>query len=62
VGGGLYDPSGSLATGQSFQIDYIAGSAAGPIVWDKVNIGGYTIDHQALGIVGFSLLLHRPHF
>ncbi|KAF9778571.1 acid protease [Thelephora terrestris] len=48
VGGGLYDPSGSLATGQSFEIDYIAGNAAGPIVWDKVNIGGYTIDHQAL--------------
>ena len=49
AGGRLYDPSGSLATGKSFEINYIAGRAAGPIVWDKVSVGGYTLEHQALG-------------
>ncbi|KAF9651667.1 acid protease [Thelephora ganbajun] len=48
AGGRLYNPSGSLATGQPFEINYIAGRAAGPIVWDKVSVGGYTIEHQAL--------------
>lgn len=32
-----------------FSIPYLSGSAEGPIVWDKVTIGGYTIDNQALG-------------
>lgn len=50
AGGRLYDPSGSLDTGQSFEINYIAGIAAGPIVWDKVSVGGYTLEHQALGM------------
>lgn len=50
AGSRLYDPSGSLTTGESFDINYIAGKAAGPIVWDKVNVGGYAIDHQALGM------------
>ena len=50
AGGRLYDPSTSLDTGQSFEINYIAGRAAGPIVWDKVSVGGYTLEHQALGM------------
>lgn len=62
VGGGLYDPSGSLATGQSFQINYIAGSAVGPIVWDRVSVGGYAIQHQALGRLGLVLSLTIPLF
>jgi len=65
AGNHLYDPSGSLATGASFDINYIAGRAAGPIVWDKVNIGGYTVDHQALGMPDLipsppSLLIGTP--
>ena len=50
AGGRLYNPSGSLATGQPFEINYIAGKAAGPIVWDEVSVGGYTLEHQALGM------------
>jgi len=50
AGGRLYDPSGSLPTGESFDINYIAGRAAGPIVWDKVSVGGYTVGHQGLGM------------
>lgn len=50
AGGRLYDSSGSIATGQPFEIDYIAGRAAGPIVWDKVSIAGYTLEQQALGM------------
>lgn len=57
VNGGLYDPTGSLPTGQSFAINYLAGSAAGPIVWDKVTVGGYTVQHQALGMIN----LTPPH-
>lgn len=66
VNGGLYDPTGSLPTGQSFAINYLAGSAAGPIVWDKVTVGGYTVQHQALGMVNLtppitsSLFVHQP--
>ena len=37
-------------TGMNFSIPYLSGSAAGPIVWDQVTIGGYTINNQALGI------------
>ncbi|KAF8888717.1 aspartic peptidase domain-containing protein [Gymnopilus junonius] len=46
--GHLYNPSDSNPTGQNFSIPYLEGSASGPIVWDKVSIGGYTIDNQAL--------------
>ncbi|PPQ90920.1 hypothetical protein CVT25_007847 [Psilocybe cyanescens] len=47
AGGRLYDPSGSRATGVDFSIPYLQGSAAGPVVWDRVSIGGYEIDNQA---------------
>ncbi|KAF8805892.1 acid protease [Phlegmacium glaucopus] len=46
--GHLYDPTGATQTGVDFSIPYLSGSAAGPIVWDKVTIGGYTINNQAL--------------
>jgi len=46
--GHLYDPSGATQTGVDFSIPYLSGSAAGPIVWDNVTIGGYTIGYQAL--------------
>ncbi|KAF8809290.1 acid protease [Phlegmacium glaucopus] len=49
--GHLYDPSEAIATGVNFSIPYLSGSAAGPIVWDSVSIGGYTVDHQALAAV-----------
>jgi hypothetical protein len=46
--GHLYDPSGATQTGVDFSIPYLSGSASGPIVWDNVTIGGYTIGYQAL--------------
>ena len=48
--GHLYDPSGATQTDVNFSIPYLSGSAAGPVVWDTVTIGGYAIDNQALGI------------
>lgn len=62
AGNRLYDPSGSLDAGEHFEINYIAGGAAGPIVWDKVSIGGYTILHQALGMPDLTRSSpQRPH-
>ncbi|KIJ59284.1 hypothetical protein HYDPIDRAFT_162632 [Hydnomerulius pinastri MD-312] len=46
--GRLYDPSSSRSTGDSFEINYLAGTVSGPIVWDEVQIGGYNILNQAL--------------
>ncbi|KAH7884929.1 aspartic peptidase domain-containing protein [Phlebopus sp. FC_14] len=46
--GRLYDPSSSQPTGATFNIQYLAGSVSGPIVWDQIQIGGYTISNQAL--------------
>ncbi|KAJ3771179.1 acid protease [Lentinula raphanica] len=46
-----YDPSSSsnsVASGVSFNVTYLEGQALGLIVWDAVDIGGYTIDTQAL--------------
>ncbi|KAI0768926.1 aspartic peptidase domain-containing protein, partial [Irpex lacteus] len=48
TGGNLYDPSHAKPTGQTFQIMYVEGEAVGPIVWDQVDIGGYTVDTQAV--------------
>ncbi|KAM5541289.1 hypothetical protein V8D89_005218 [Ganoderma adspersum] len=48
VGGARYDSSASQPTGQNIQITYAEGEADGPIVWDAVQLGGYSIDHQAL--------------
>ncbi|KAI0350130.1 acid protease [Trametes cingulata] len=48
VGGNRYDPSQALPTGQTLGIEYAEGQASGPVVWDTVQIGGYSIDHQAL--------------
>ncbi|KAJ3512984.1 hypothetical protein NLJ89_g3205 [Agrocybe chaxingu] len=46
--GRLYDPSGATPTGVDFTIPYLSGLAAGPVVWDRVSVGGYTINTQAL--------------
>ncbi|KAH9965010.1 aspartic peptidase domain-containing protein, partial [Russula dissimulans] len=47
--GRLYDPSASgNATGSDFQIQYLSGKVSGPIYWDKVQIGAYTVNNQAL--------------
>ncbi|KAH9478959.1 Pepsin A [Psilocybe cubensis] len=48
--GRLYDPlqTQARATGVDFSIPYLSGSASGPVYWDSVTIGGYTIDNQAL--------------
>ncbi|KAI0689929.1 aspartic peptidase domain-containing protein [Cytidiella melzeri] len=51
AGGNLYNPSSSTPTGQTFAITYVEGDAGGPIVWDQVDIGGYTVDAQALAAV-----------
>ncbi|EIW52253.1 acid protease [Trametes versicolor FP-101664 SS1] len=48
VGGGKYDSSQSLPTGQTATVNYAEGEATGPVVWDAVQFGGYSIDHQAL--------------
>jgi hypothetical protein len=49
VGGNLYNPSSSATpTGVEFNITYLQGSVGGPIVWDRVEVGGYAIDNQAL--------------
>ncbi|TBU21696.1 aspartic peptidase domain-containing protein [Dichomitus squalens] len=49
VGGQRYDPSGSTPTNQRITLSYADGEADGPIVWDTVQLGGYSIDNQALG-------------
>lgn len=51
----LYDPSSATPTGQNFGIQYLQGNASGPIYWDQLDMGGYSISHQALGA---SLLVH----
>ncbi|KAG9308853.1 aspartic peptidase domain-containing protein [Chiua virens] len=47
--GRLYDPSSSQSTGDTFTMEYLSGTVSGTIVWDQVQIGGYTIPNQALG-------------
>ncbi|OCH83885.1 acid protease, partial [Obba rivulosa] len=48
TGGNLYDPASATASQQTFTITYEEGSVSGPIVWDEVEVGGYTITQQAL--------------
>ncbi|KAF7768411.1 hypothetical protein Agabi119p4_7654 [Agaricus bisporus var. burnettii] len=45
--GHSYDPSHSRPTGVDFAISYLSGEVSGPIVWDQVAVGGYSIDNQA---------------
>lgn len=59
--GHLYNPNAAIPTNRTFEISYFSGSASGPIVWDSVSLGGYTIDHQALGILLFLLNLTLNH-
>ncbi|KAF8815611.1 acid protease [Phlegmacium glaucopus] len=59
----MYDPSGSIQTGENFSIPCLSGSASGPNVWDKVSIGGYVVDNQAFatnpsGVLGLALPLN----
>lgn len=49
TGGKLYDPSSSTSTGADFKLQYLEGSASGPILWDQVTVGGYSIASQAFG-------------
>ncbi|KAH9959375.1 aspartic peptidase domain-containing protein [Russula compacta] len=47
--GRQYDPSVSgNTTGSQFSIQYLAGEVSGPIYWDQVQLGGYTLNNQAL--------------
>ncbi|KAI9510161.1 aspartic peptidase domain-containing protein [Russula earlei] len=47
--GRQYDPSASgVTTKSNFVIQYLAGKVSGPVYWDEVQIGGYSIDNQAL--------------
>ncbi|OBZ71712.1 Chymosin [Grifola frondosa] len=48
VGGHLYDPTHSTPTPQAVSITYAEGDVSGPIVWDTVVLGGYSVDDQAL--------------
>ena len=49
-GNNLFNPSDAVQTGSSFNITYLQGTVAGPIIWDQVGVGGYIIDNQALGV------------
>ncbi|KAG1728997.1 aspartic peptidase domain-containing protein [Suillus lakei] len=46
--GRLYDPTSSTPTGASFVINYLSGTVSGPIVWDTVQLGTYSVQNQAL--------------
>ncbi|KAJ7734565.1 aspartic peptidase domain-containing protein [Mycena maculata] len=43
-----YDPSTAVPTNDEFIIQYLVGNVSGPIVWDTVTVGGYSISNQAL--------------
>ena len=50
--GSRYDSSQSStfqATNQDITLSYAEGGVSGPIVWDAVSIGGYSIANQAFG-------------
>ncbi|KAG1759858.1 aspartic peptidase domain-containing protein [Suillus occidentalis] len=53
--GRLYDPTSSTSTGAGFTINYLSGIVSGPIVWDTVQLGTYSVQNQALGL--FSVLV-----
>lgn len=44
----LYDASSAISTDKFAEIDYLVGSVEGSIVWDRVELGGYPINTQAL--------------
>lgn len=46
--GHLYDPTSSTSTGAGFAINYLSGIVSGPIVWDTVQLGSYSVQNQAL--------------
>lgn len=48
--GRLYDPTSSTPTGVGFTINYLSGIVSGPIVWDTVQLGTYSVQNQALGL------------
>ncbi|PFH53321.1 hypothetical protein AMATHDRAFT_137710, partial [Amanita thiersii Skay4041] len=48
TGGKLYDPSNATPTDVTFDITYLQGFVKGPVVWDRVEVGGYSIENQAL--------------
>ncbi|KAI0823220.1 aspartic peptidase domain-containing protein [Trametes gibbosa] len=49
AGSSKYDPSQATPVGvPPASVSYAEGKASGPIVWDSVQLGGYSIDHQAL--------------
>jgi hypothetical protein len=54
--GHQYDAADATPTGQTFNITYLAGGAIGPVVWDAVALGGYSLDKQALGAHPLCLL------
>lgn len=50
----LYDAASSsstIPTGQDFEYNYLVGTASGPIIWDQVSLGSYTIERQAFASV-----------
>ncbi|KAF6759390.1 aspartic peptidase domain-containing protein [Ephemerocybe angulata] len=54
----MYDPgsSGADSTGADFTISYLQGHVSGPVYWDKAQIGGYSIENQAVNIIQSILL------
>lgn len=34
-------------------VDYLQGHVDGPVVWDRLNVGGYEVENQAIGMLVF---------
>ncbi|KAJ7634544.1 aspartic peptidase domain-containing protein [Roridomyces roridus] len=49
----LYDPSEAIPTGKDFNIQYLMGNVSGPVFWDTVTIGNFSISNQALAAADF---------
>lgn len=50
----IWDPTRSstaerATTAGDFNMNYLRGAVAGPVYWEQLTIGGYTILHQAMG-------------
>ncbi|KAJ7359684.1 aspartic peptidase domain-containing protein [Mycena albidolilacea] len=44
----LYTPTTAIPTNLDFSINYLVGNVSGPILWDGLTVGGYSIESQAL--------------
>ncbi|KAF7360159.1 Acid protease [Mycena venus] len=47
----LYTPTTATPTNYDFNLSYLVGTVSGPILWDTVTVGGYSIANQAFAAV-----------